>query len=280
MPPKKHKLDDGEETDPASPSQKIKKEASKSLKAKIEKKPKIEKVKKEKSEAKKTEINASSKGAKEVKEKVLALHGDDAIALMLRYLKDQNRPYSATEICANLHGKVGKTVADKLLKEMGETGKIKSKSTRGNEKGSQWIFWALQDDTDNIGPEELNQMDEEIKELKENIKEMKIKLKANTKSLEILKNTPTTKKLITNIENLRVENTAKTERLQHYRSGENKMVTREELLKVDKELIYWTKKQLARKRAFQCLEDLLLETKTREELWEEAGIEEDISFLE
>lgn len=106
MPPRKHKLEDGEETDSASPSQKIKKEASKSLKIKTEKKPKIEKVKKEKSEGKKTEFNASSKGVKDVKEKVLALHGDEAMELMLMYLKDQNRPYSATEISANLHGKV------------------------------------------------------------------------------------------------------------------------------------------------------------------------------
>ncbi|POS83928.1 hypothetical protein EPUL_004259 [Erysiphe pulchra] len=279
MPPRKHKLEDGEETDSTSPSQKIKKEASKIMKVKTEKKPKTERVKKEKSDGKKIEINAFTKSGKEVKEKVSALHGDEAMELMLKYLKDQNRPYSATEISANLHGKVGKTVADKLLKEMGDIGKIKSKSTRGNEKGSQWIFWALQDDTDNIGPEELSQMDEEIKEMKENVKEMKIKLKANAKSLETLKNTPTTKKLIDNIENLRIENKSKKERLQEYRSGENKMVTREEMSKVDKELIYWTKKQLARKRAFQCLEDLMLETKTREELWEEAGIEEDVSFL-
>ncbi|KAI6245801.1 Homologous-pairing protein 2 [Erysiphe necator] len=276
MPPKKHKLDDGEETDSASPSsQKIKKETIKSTKVKTEKKPKIEKHKKEKLEGKKTEINAPSKCGKEVKEKVLALHGDEAIELILKYLRDQNRPYSATEISANLHGKVGKAVADKLLKEMSEMGKIKSKSTRGNEKGSQWIFWALQDSTDNIGPEDLNQMDDEIKELKENIKELKVKLKANTKSLETLKSTPTTKELISNIEKLRIENNAKKERLHEYKNGENKIVTREEMSKVDKELVYWTNKQMARKRAFQCLEDLLLETKTREELWEEAGIEED-----
>ena len=32
--------------------------------------------------------------------------GDEANALMVWYLKEQNRPYSATEVSANLHGKV------------------------------------------------------------------------------------------------------------------------------------------------------------------------------
>lgn len=32
--------------------------------------------------------------------------GDEAEKLILQYLKEQNRPYSATEVSANLHGKV------------------------------------------------------------------------------------------------------------------------------------------------------------------------------
>lgn len=39
-----------------------------------------------------------------VKEKPVT--GDEAIELIARYLKEQNRPYSATEVSANLHGKV------------------------------------------------------------------------------------------------------------------------------------------------------------------------------
>jgi 26S proteasome regulatory subunit, ATPase 3, interacting protein len=40
------------------------------------------------------------------KEKVKAVNGEEAIEVMKKYLKEQNRPYSATEVSANLHGKV------------------------------------------------------------------------------------------------------------------------------------------------------------------------------
>jgi len=38
--------------------------------------------------------------------KVKAVVGEEAEALIVEYLKVQNRPFSATEISANLHGKV------------------------------------------------------------------------------------------------------------------------------------------------------------------------------
>lgn len=40
------------------------------------------------------------------KEKVKPVTGEEAVQLILNYLVGQNRPYSATEISANLHGKV------------------------------------------------------------------------------------------------------------------------------------------------------------------------------
>lgn len=171
--------------------------------------------------------------------------------------------------------KVAKSIADKLLREMSDSGKIKSNSTKGNEKGSQWVFWALQDAKDNASPEELRQMENKIQELKETISDMKIRLKAANKSLETIKSAPTTAELNLNIEALRAEIKLKKETLEGYKRGQINKLTRDEVMKVEKELKYWTLKRLARKRSFQNLEDLLLETKSREELWEEAGIEED-----
>ena len=85
-----------------------------------------------------------AKDSKDGKEKVKAVTGDEAVDVMLKYLKEQNRPYSATEVSANLHGKVTKTVADKLLKEMEQNGLIMAKATNGTNKGSQWVFWTKQ----------------------------------------------------------------------------------------------------------------------------------------
>ncbi|RKF64580.1 Homologous-pairing protein 2 [Golovinomyces cichoracearum] len=277
MPPRKHKIDE-DETDPLSPSShKTKIDQSKTSKQKPEKKVKADKPKKEKVENKKVETTLT-KTAKDVKEKVVTLHGDEAMDLMMNYLREQNRPYSVTEISANLHGKVSKSVADKLLKEMSESGKINAKSTRGNEKGSQWIFWALQDTTDNANSEELNCMDDKIQDLKDAIKELKINLKSTTKKLESIKSTPTSAELAANVERLREENKSKMQRLEGYKNGQIKVVTKEEVSKVQNDFLYWTTKRLARKRAFHCLEDYFIESKPREELWEEAGIEEDTFY--
>jgi hypothetical protein len=64
---------------------------------------------------------------------------DDASALIVEYLRAQNRPYSATDVSSNLHNKVTKTKTDKLLKEMFERGEI-----GGRASGKQWVFWAVQ----------------------------------------------------------------------------------------------------------------------------------------
>jgi copper chaperone CopZ len=77
----------------------IKKDGDKSVKVKAEKKESGEKAVKEKKEVKKDT-------AKDGKEKVKAVTGEEAEALIKRYLREQNRPYSATEVSANLHGKV------------------------------------------------------------------------------------------------------------------------------------------------------------------------------
>ena len=78
---------------------------------KVEKAPtaeKVEKVSKPKAEKKVADKGGDGKSGdgKAVKEKVKAVTGDEAVSLIVEYLKVQNRPFSATEVSANLHGKV------------------------------------------------------------------------------------------------------------------------------------------------------------------------------
>lgn len=51
------------------------------------------------------------KKAGDGKEKAKTVNGEGAIELMARYLREQNRPYSATEVSANLHGKVSSSIS-------------------------------------------------------------------------------------------------------------------------------------------------------------------------
>jgi hypothetical protein len=81
---------------------------SKVTKAIAEKKKVVKKeaadTKKEVKEGKK-EVKAVKEG-KDGKEKVEKVNGEEAEKLILEYLRDQNRPYGATDLSANLRGKV------------------------------------------------------------------------------------------------------------------------------------------------------------------------------
>ncbi len=186
MAPRKPKVDDDTASTTSTEPLKPKNEKSKITKAAKTAKPKTEKADKPKATKKeKTDAGDGEKAEKPRlvkkpemggKEKVKAVSGNEAVELMVEYLKGQNRPYSATDVSANLHGKVyilfpslnwllgllevslnihlaklkadslwqvTKTVADKLLKEMEQNGQIMGKATK-KDGGGQWVFWAIQ----------------------------------------------------------------------------------------------------------------------------------------
>ncbi|KAG4418154.1 hypothetical protein IFR04_008675 [Cadophora malorum] len=218
-----------------------------------------------------TKGDAKSDG-KDGKEKVKPVAGEEAVELIGNYLKVQNRPYSATEVSLNLHGKVTKTVADKLLKEMEQNGQIKGKASKSG-TGGQWVFWAIQDPADAASPEELAAMDNAITTLRDTLPILKSTLKAQTIKLSTLHKAPTTVEIAATVDRIRLENQAKSEKLRGFKEGSIKTVTREEVEKVEKDLKHWGAKNLARKKAFVNLEAVLLDGMSREDIWEKAGIE-------
>ncbi|KAE9369376.1 TBPIP-domain-containing protein [Stipitochalara longipes BDJ] len=263
---------------------KPKAEKAKTDKAKSDK-PKAVKEAGEKKEVKNDGGRKADEGGKAVekgkdgKEKVKAVTGDEAIELMKKYLKEQNRPYSATEVSANLHGKVTKTVADKLLKEMEQSGVIMGKATK-KDGGGQWVFWGLQDAGDTLSPEQLSQMDEQITTLKATIPTLKSTHRTLTTKLSTLLSAPTTAALHTLISSLQQENKLKAEKLRGFKEGAVKTLTKEEVSKVEKEVKEWAGKRKKRMDAFLGLEGVLLQGPwTKAELWEKAGLEEDCYVL-
>jgi hypothetical protein len=110
MAPRKKLDDDFDASATPSPlkpkTEKAKVEKVKSEKAKVAK-PKKEKVEGEKPKAvKKAEVKKEKEKGDGGKEKVKPVTGEEAQELILKYLKEQNRPYGATDVSANLHGKV------------------------------------------------------------------------------------------------------------------------------------------------------------------------------
>lgn len=80
---------------------------------------------------------APTKKDGEVKEAKLT--PDQSAAMILDYLRKTNRPYSATDISANLKNRVTKAAATKLLKDMHERGEIEGKAA-----GKQSVYHAIQ----------------------------------------------------------------------------------------------------------------------------------------
>lgn len=72
-------------------------------------------------------------------EKEAKLTPEQSAALILDYLRKQNRPYSATDISANLKNRVTKAAAAKLLKDMHERSEIEGKAA-----GKQIVYHAIQ----------------------------------------------------------------------------------------------------------------------------------------
>jgi 26S proteasome regulatory subunit, ATPase 3, interacting protein len=117
MAPRKPKDDDASSTTsdaiPNPAVLKPKTEKAKVTKTKSEEKsktaaPKAEKPKTKAAAGKKDDVktggDGKAGGAGKAKEK--AVNGEEAVEIMGKYLRETNRPYSATEISANLHGKV------------------------------------------------------------------------------------------------------------------------------------------------------------------------------
>jgi 26S proteasome regulatory subunit (ATPase 3-interacting protein) len=119
-------------------------------------------------------------------------------------------------------------------------------------------------------------MEETITTLKSTLPTLKTTQRNLTTKLNGLLSTPTTASLHTLITTLTESNKLKAEKLKESREGGVKMVTKEEVAKVDRELREWGIKRKKRMDAFRGLEDACLQGPwTREELWEKAGLEED-----
>ncbi|XP_043910853.1 homologous-pairing protein 2 homolog [Protopterus annectens] len=92
-----------------------------------------------------------------------------ASGIILKYLNEQNRPYSAQDVFGNLqkeHG-LGKTAAVKALEQLAQQGKIKEKVY-----GKQKIYFADQEQFPSVSETELKTMDNQISELTSKLQEV------------------------------------------------------------------------------------------------------------
>ncbi|MCJ1240146.1 hypothetical protein MMC14_008146 [Varicellaria rhodocarpa] len=162
----------------------------------------------------------------------------------------------------------------KALKELHEQNLVAGKTA-----GKQLVYHALQDSKDAASPEELMAMEKEIQTLREYISSAKAEEKILKANLVNLNATMSTQDIRNGVAAIEIEKNSILKRLDLLRTGNVTPVSSEERAVVDQAHKVWTRHVAVRKKICMNLwgyvTEELPEGKTKEELWEERGLESD-----
>ncbi|KAF2400074.1 Tat binding protein 1-interacting [Trichodelitschia bisporula] len=206
------------------------------------------------------------------KEKVEKATGDAATDAVLSYLRQQNRPYSATDISANLHNKVTKAAAAKICKDLAERNEIASRAS-----GKQIVYHALQDPAllEQCTPEHLTSLDAALRDAQAEIAELKSRHKVLTAQLATLSKAVPLAELQARNEALVEEKEGLERRIERLRMGAVGPVREGEREEIDRELKRVERVVARRKGIVREMWAVISEAvgEGKEELREELGVE-------
>merc|ERR1712173_47245 len=111
----------------------------------------------------------------------------EAKAIVVKYLTNQNRPYSVNDLVANLHNEVPKTVMQKTLDSLVEEGKIKEKVN-----GKQKAYFVNQDDFPVASEAELTKLDQETASVRQELQNVNSQIKVTEEKIKALNSELTT----------------------------------------------------------------------------------------
>ncbi|KAG9474243.1 homologous-pairing protein 2 homolog [Eleutherodactylus coqui] len=196
-----------------------------------------------------------------------------ANSLILKYLNEQNRPYSTQDVFSNLqreHG-LGKTAVVKAMELLAQQGKVKEKVY-----GKQKIYFADQYQFPDVSDTELKSLDDQISGLSSKAQSVQQSCRQLETELKDLNNSMTTEEMMKEIKELKQECSRDQEKLQKIKSATNH-VTPEEKEKVYNERKQYSKEWRKRKRMATDIFDAILEgyPKSKKQFFEEVGIETD-----
>ncbi|KAG5518107.1 hypothetical protein PMAC_003293 [Pneumocystis sp. 'macacae'] len=195
----------------------------------------------------------------------------DDEALVLEYLKKTNRPYSATDICLNLHNVVAKSALAKILATLCERGDVRCKTY-----GKQSVYVIDQDQFENPSSEELAIMDARIEDLRQQISALQDKNKQMKQTLQMITTQKTTVELQAISRELDEKISTLGNRLNSLQSGALQLITIDEMQKINKNYEQMRKMWKDRKALFRDLWDAVSENvHSPSELKERLGIEDD-----
>ncbi|XP_037331652.1 homologous-pairing protein 2 homolog [Pungitius pungitius] len=198
---------------------------------------------------------------------------DNGAPLILSYLNEKNRPYSAQDVFCNLqkqHG-FGKTAVVKAMELLSLEGKITEKMY-----GKQKIYFANQSQFKNVSEEELKAMNSQISQLTAEAQALTHSCRQLDAELKELSSSLTTEEMMSEVRELKAECSGYAARLEKIKSATNH-VTPEEKEKVYKDRDVYVKEWKKRKRLASDMVNAILEgyPKSKKQFLEEVGVETD-----
>ncbi|KAF2001093.1 Tat binding protein 1-interacting [Amniculicola lignicola CBS 123094] len=207
------------------------------------------------------------------KEKSEKVSADEAATTILNYLRKQNRPYSATDISANLHNKVTKAAAVKILKDLHEKNEIE-----GRAAGKQLVYHAVQEPIDSLTPQSLSALDSTIQDLRTKTTFLNTTAKTLRSTLSTLNTSLPTSELLLSISSLEKEKCEIEDRLAALKAGKAKKVTKKEREGMEAEWKKWQAVSKRRERIgkdmWSLIEDVVQDGNVRAEIRESLGLDE------
>ncbi|KAK8256761.1 Tat binding protein 1-interacting, partial [Phyllosticta capitalensis] len=156
---------------------------------------------------------------------------------------EQNRPYSANDVSANLHNKVTKAAATKLLKELSDKELLICRAA-----GKQLVYHVPQTADDAATPEHLAALDTQVNTLKTNTASALAEAKTLRSTISTLGATVPLSDLRASVQILEQEVQETEERLAGLRGGEVVPVSAEEREALDAQLRKFKRAEKARKK--------------------------------
>uniref|UniRef100_A0A3B3Z789 Homologous-pairing protein 2 homolog n=1 Tax=Periophthalmus magnuspinnatus TaxID=409849 RepID=A0A3B3Z789_9GOBI len=187
---------------------------------------------------------------------------DSGASVILAYLNEKNRPYSAQDVFCNLqkqHG-LGKTVSVNAMCSV-----ILKRKFTGQFK--------------DVSDDDLKEMDSQISKLNAELQTLTQNCRQLDSELKELNNSLTTEEMTQEIKQLKEECSGFKTRLEKIKSAKNH-VTPEEKEKVYKERNLYVKEWKKRKRLVSDMMNSILEgyPKSKKEFLEEVGVETDEDY--
>ncbi|XP_052248863.1 homologous-pairing protein 2 homolog isoform X2 [Dreissena polymorpha] len=192
-------------------------------------------------------------------------------AAVLDYLNKQNRPYSAIDICNNLHKEFGKTAIVKACESLAESGQIKEKAY-----GKQKVYVADQSQFPEVDDAEVKTMDSKIVELTGKLQSTLEEVRQLESDLKMFSSCLSTEEAKIQLQETTAQCAHYKKKLAHLKDGGN-VVSPEEKDKVYKNRETYVKAWKKRKRMTNDILNAILEgyPKPKKQLYEDIGIETD-----